>query len=441
MSPGSRRRGRRGPLLVTAVLLLACVAAVVVVLLHKPGNVSHPRVEFTATTTTTTPLKPKAKVPDFLWPRYGYDAARTRLFPAGADLEPPFRRGWTYRGSGALLEFPPVIRGNTLFVLNDSGVVLAIDKLNGHVVWQRRVGTLAAASPALARGLVLVPLLSTIPGATTPAQGRFVALSQRTGKIVWSMSIPPGSESSPLAWGTTVYFGAQDGTVYAINAPSGTVLWTYHADGSVKGGVSYANGILYFADYDGRAYAVRARDGHQIWAASTSGADLGFGSGNFYSTPAVAFGRVYIGNTDGRVYSFAASTGQLAWATATGAYVYSSPAVANVSGLGPTVYIGSYDGNLYAFNAQSGTVRWTHNAGGRISGSPTIGGDVVYYSNLAAKTTTGLNVRTGQVVFSFPSGSFNPVVADPTAIYLTGYSDLFQLISRHRGAAAAADRH
>jgi len=426
MSPGSRRL--RGPLLVTAVLLLVCIVAVVVVVLHEPGNVSHPHVQFT--TTATSPGRPAVPARDFLWPRYGYDAGRTRLFPAGSDLEPPFRRGWTYNGTGALLEFPPVIRGNTLYLLNDSGVAVAIDRLTGHVLWQRTVGTLAAASPALGDGLVLVPLLSTVPGAKTPARGRFVALSQQTGKIVWQMSIPPGTESSPLVWGQMLYFGDQGGTIYGINVKTGRVLWTYHASGPVKGGVSYSNGVLYAADYDGRAYAVRAGDGHQIWAVTTNGADLGFGSGSFYSTPAVAFGRVFIGNTDGRVYSFAAATGQLAWATATGAYVYSSPAVADIPGLGPTVYIGSYDGHLYAFNAQSGSVRWAHNAGGRISGAPTIVGDVVYYSNLASKTTTGLNVRTGRVVFSFPSGSFNPIIAGPNALYLTGYSQLFQLLPR-----------
>jgi outer membrane protein assembly factor BamB len=415
-------------------LLALVIAAVLVVVLHKPHNVSHPRVEFT-TPTKTTPAKPKAVVRDFLWPRYGYDAARTRVFGSDGNLAPPLHRGWTYYGT-ALLEFPPVIRGNVLYVLNDSGEVLAIDKLTGHVIWHRKVGTLAAASPAIGDGLVFVPILSTVPGAKTPAQGRFVALSQRNGRIAWSMNIPPGSESSPLAWGQMLYFGDQDGTVRALQASTGRLRWTYHASASVKGAVSYANGILYFADYAGRAYAVRASNGHQVWAVATNGAQDGFGSGNFYSTPAVAFGRVYIGNTDGRVYSFAAATGELAWATGTGAYVYSSPAVANIPGLGPTVYIGSYDGNLYAFNARSGAVRWTHNAGGRISGAPTIVGDVVYYSNLASKTTTGLNVRTGRVVFTFPAGSFNPVIADPTAIYLSGYSDLYQLLPRRTKSTA-----
>jgi len=174
----------------------------------------------------------------------------------------------------------------------------------------------------------------------------------------------------------------------------------------------------------------------------TDGAHFGFGSGQFYSTPAVAFGRVYMGNTDGRVYSFGARTGALAWATGTGTYVYASPAVADPKGLGPTVYIGSYDGNFYAFNAQSGAMRWRHAAGGRISGSATVLGGAVYYSVLGSRTTAGLDVVTGRQVFSFPDGAFTPTIADYHAIYLVGYSSIYQLLPRVRRAhKPAKPRH
>ena len=227
-----------------------------------------------------------------------------------------------------------------------------------------------------------------------------------------------------------MYFGDQNGTVSKLRAGDGHQFWTYHASGAVKGGPAYANGNIYFGDYAGRVYALSARTGREVWTANTSGAQFGFGSGNFYSTPAVAFGRVYMGNTDGRVYSFASHTGNLAWATGTGAYVYASAAAANVPGLGPTLYIGSYDGTFYAFDARSGSIRWTHSAGGRISGSATIVGDVVYFSDLGSKTTTGLDVRTGRKVFFFPDGAFNPVVADYGAIYLSGYSMLYQMLPK-----------
>jgi outer membrane protein assembly factor BamB len=266
-----------------------------------------------------------------------------------------------------------------------------------------------------------------------PGDGRFEALSMKSGHVVWSKVIPAGTESSPIAYGNAVYFGDLGGTVYSLNATTGHVNWTYHASGAVKGGPALSNGALYFGDYAGRAYALNAANGHQIWATNTSGADFGFGSGNFYSTPAVAFGRVYMGNTDGRVYSFAAKTGQLAWATGTGAYVYASPSVADVPGSGPTVYLGSYDGGFYAFDARSGAVRWRHASGGKISGGSTIVGSVVYYADLSHRATIGLDVRTGRRVFLFHDGAFNPVVCDDTGtIYLSGYSMLYQLLPRHR---------
>lgn len=426
-------------LIAVAVLLLALGGAVAALLLHTPTNVSHPSLSFTHSTAQRAPIRPVVNT--FEWPRYGFDSGRTRFFAGARGLGPPLHAGWSFNDA-ALLEFPPVIYQDTLYLVDDNGSVKAIDKLDGRVLWQRRPGTLAAASPAIAvpERLVLVPLLSTNRNAgQNPGNGRFVALSMATGRVVWSRVVPAGTESSPLAFGQSVYVGDQSGNVSAVRARDGRRLWTYHAAGAVKGGPSLVNGVLYFGDYAGRAYALNAATGREIWAVGTGGSHFGFGSGQFYSTPAVAFGRVYMGNTDGRVYSFAARTGQLAWATGTGAYVYGSPAVADIPGLGPTVYVGSYSGNLYAFDAQSGIVRWMHSAGGKISGSATIVGSVVYFSDLASRTTEGLDVRTGQQVFAFPDGAFNPVISDFTAIYLSGYTKLYQLLPR-RSAAAARGR-
>ncbi len=412
-----------------AVIVLVAVA-VAFVLLHEPGNVSHPGLSFTtstATTATTPPPKRHVTVNNFLWPRYGLDAGRTRVFEGARGLHPPFHTGWVHNDY-ALLEFPPVIDRTTMYFMNDAGWAKAMNVLTGHVLWQRRIGTLGAASPAIGvhEGMIFLPVLST--SGSSPGSGRIVALSMRSGAIKWSRNLPAGSESSPIVWGKTLYFGDQGGTVYSLNARTGAVNWAYHASGAVKGGPAYADNRLYFGDYAGRAYCLNATTGHQVWAVSTSGTAFGFGSGNFYSTPAVAFGRVYMGNTDGRVYSFAAGTGSLAWATGTGAYVYASAAVANVPRLGPTLYLGSYDGNFYAFDARSGSVRWTHHAGGKISGSATIIDNVVYYADLGTKTSAGLDVRTGKQVVAFQDGAFTPVIADDRAVYLVGLQKIYELL-------------
>jgi outer membrane protein assembly factor BamB len=439
-SPGPRR-WLRWVLVAVAILAVAGGGAVAFVLLHSPGNVSHPNLSFTAptstTSTTSTATTKRHAVYSFAWPRYGFDASRSRAFNVPRGLTPPLRVGWRFNDY-ALLEFPPTIYNNDLFALDDDGSVKAIDRLNGHRIWERKVGSLAAASPAVGvrEHMIFVPVLSM--HGHSPGGGQIIALGMKNGHKFWAKSLPAGSESSPIVYGTTLYFGDQSGTVYSIRARDGHVNWTYHASAAVKGGPALSGGILYFGDYAGRAYALNAENGHQVWAVSTNGTRFGFGSGNFYSSPAVAFGRVYMGNTDGRVYSFAARSGQLAWATGTGAYVYSSPAVQNTSGLGPTVYMGSYDGRFYAFNAQSGAVRWSHASGGRISGSATIVDNVVYYSVLGTRTTIGLDARTGREVFRYPDGAFNPVVADTNAIYLVGYSMLYQMLPKRSAPAKHA---
>jgi outer membrane protein assembly factor BamB len=421
-SPGLRR----GLVAVAGLLLVIGVAAVVIVL--SSGSTHHrPRAaQVAAQPTTTVPPprpKPRPRPTDNPWPLYGYNLTRTRAFPHGGKLKPPLRVGWRFF-DGALLEFPPVIDDNTLYFEDANGWARAVSTTNGHVLWRRRVGTLAAASPALdiRHKLVFFVLLSTSPGASSPGNGAVVALSMKTGKVAWSHALPPGSESSPLVHGLSVFLGDQGGTVYSFRTYDGHVNWTFGAGGSVKGGVAFAHDTIYFGDYGGQVHAVNAANGREIWSASPGD--------NIYSTPAVAYGRVYIGSTNGGVYAFWAASGAEAWSASTGAYVYASPAVADVPGAGPTVFIGSYDGSLYAYDANSGGERWSHSAGGRIDGSATVLGNVVYYSSLGSNRTTGLNARTGSQVFSFPDGEFSPVITDGKAVFLTGYATIYQMLPK-----------
>jgi outer membrane protein assembly factor BamB len=332
--------------------------------------------------------------------------------------------GWRFN-DGALLEFPPVIYDNTLYFEDANGLASALSSTNGHLIWRRQIGTLAAASPALdiQHKLVFFTLLSTSPGARVPGNGAVVAVSMQTGKVAWSHSLPTGSESSPLVHGLSVFLGDQGGTVYSFRTYDGHVNWTFQASGSVKCGVAFAHNTIYFGDYGAHVYAVNAADSREIWSAA--------GGDSFYSTPAVAFGRVYIGSTSGAVYAFWANSGATSWTTTTGRYVYASPAVANVPGLGPTVYIGSYDGYFRAYNAFTGGLRWSYGGGGKIDGSATIVGNVVYYSILGSNTTVGLNLRTGREVFLWHDGEFSPVITDGKVVFLIGYSTIYQMVPKH----------
>ena len=443
MSPQRLSFTRRRVLIGSAAAAVLAAGAAAIFTLTRERDVFNPDVEFRREPAPVPEPPPRRRprtdrLDRFVWPIYGYSKDRRRYLPASSALRPPYARLWSVHAR-VLLEFSPVIGGRSLYLLDNNSLLRAIAKRKGRVRWKRRLGVLAASSPAYGRGRVFVTVLARAHG----RPGRVVALRARDGKILWSRALPSRTESSPLLDRGRLYFGSEDGTVYALRASNGAVRWTFRAQGAVKGGIALSAGRLYFGDYAGRLYALRRADGRPVWQVGTSGARFGLSAGQFYSTPAVAFGRVYIGNTDGNVYSFAADDGRLAWRKGTGGYVYASPAVAHVPRGRPTVYVGSYDGVFYALDAHSGSVIWSYRDGGKISGGATVVGEIVYFSNTAKKTTTGLGARTGRVVFRYGRGAYNPVVSDTRMIFLTGSSSLYglrPLSKRKRERNAAARR-
>jgi outer membrane protein assembly factor BamB len=407
-----------------AILLAVVLTVAYLVLSGRDGDVSNPGVGFDQSPSGSA--RPKGATQAVDWPVFAFAKARTGYLPLRRALRPPFGERWVLHGS-TLLEFTPALGANSLFLLKNNGALYGVARKKGRVRWKRKLGSLAASAPAFAHGAVYATLLQRFRGANG---GRVVAVSARTGRTLWSRKLGSRSESSPLIDRGTLYFGTENGSVYALRARDGWMRWRYRASGAVKGAIAMdGRGRLFFGDYSGHIQALRARDGKRLWRKGTNGTTLGLGSGNFYATPAVAYGRVYIGNTDGNVYSYATRDGALAWRHGTGNYVYSTAAVAQVPGGRPTVYVGSYDGTLYALDARSGAERWSHRAEGRVSGAVVVLGDLVFYSTLNHHTTA-VGANTGKTVWTTARGAFAPVVSDGRGIFLNGYTNLYGIDGR-----------
>lgn len=410
-----------------ATLVLGVGALLAVLFIWVSGrnkDVSNPDVEFRA----PAPSRGIAiRSETFVWPVYGLNAARTRDFTP--RLDPPFRPLWRFNAN-QLLEFSPILVRGVLYFVRKDARVYAVDAKTGRQLWTHKVGRLSAASPAYHNGRIFVVTLS----------GRIVALRAKNGNILWARKLGSRSESSPLVLKRSVIFGSESGRLYRLRQRTGKIEWTFDTDGAIKGGAAYADGKLYVGSYGGSVYAVRASNGRLVWRSSTRGAHYGFGSGNFYATPAVAYGRVYVGNTDGKMYSFSSRTGALAWSRGTGSYVYGAAAVDNVRGVGPTIFFGSYSGKFYALSAADGNTRWVHNSGGQISGAPTIVGRVVYFSTIDTTNTYGLTTTSGRRVFARGSGAYNPAISDGHRLYLTGYESVSAYVKRKTYAREAKER-
>ncbi|MDP8968484.1 MAG: PQQ-like beta-propeller repeat protein, partial [Actinomycetota bacterium] len=440
MTPSPRGERPLAWLAIGAVLLVLGVG-VALAAFRDSGDVFDPDVGFVDTNedrpSATAPRRSANAHPaddGFEWPIFGYSKARTHHLPLRTTPRPPYRQAWAERGN-VLLEFSPVLCGRRLYLLKGNGALYAISRTTGRVSWKRKLGALAASSPACHRGTVYSVLLKR---SRNIEAGRVVAVSTRSGRTRWSRKLPSRAESSPLVDRGRLFLGTEDGTVYALRTSDGKVRWKARAAGAVKGALALDGGKLYFGAYGGSVYAIRRSDGSRVWETSPGSGPLGIGDGNFYSSAAVAYGRVYIGSTNGDVYSLSTADGKLAWRHGTGGYVYASPAVGEVRGGRPTVYIGSYDGRFYALNARTGRPRWIRSLGQKISGTATIIGDIVFVSDLDKHVTWALGARTGRTVWKTGRGAFHPAISDGRRIYLTGSTSLYALDPKGRPFAGRA---
>jgi outer membrane protein assembly factor BamB len=315
-----------------------------------------------------------------------------------------------------------VIAYGKLYFPIERGLVVALDAKTGKQVWRRPYHACIAASPTVWRHVIYVAMLNPCGESHDGAPGLVVALAASTGKELWRFRMG-ASESSPIVVGGILYVGSRDDKMYAIDARTGRLRWSYTAGGEIKSAAAYAAHKIFFGAYDGYVYALDARTGRLVWR---SGAENTFvrGRGQFYANAAIAYGRVFIGGTDGVEYAFGAGTGTLLWARATGGYVYGSAAVWN--GL---IFVGSYDHHFYALDAATGEVKWSFDAKGPISGSATVMDGIVYFSTLSNRTY-GVDAKTGKQVWTFPDGQYSPLVAERHLAFLTGHARIYAFAPR-----------
>src|SRR5580704_8650955 len=139
-------------------------------------------------------------------------------------------------------------------------------------------------------------------------------------QVKWKLSFGSFENSSPAVVDGVVYISV--GEIYelvALNAATGAELWI-NVDCCAYSAPAVANGVVYVGS-DVGIWAVNASTGALLWS---------YAAGDYVdSSPAVANGVVYVGSNDKSVYALNASTGAKLWGYTTGGAVTSSPAVAN----------------------------------------------------------------------------------------------------------------
>jgi outer membrane protein assembly factor BamB len=161
--------------------------------------------------------------------------------------------------------------------------------------------------------------------------------------------------SSPVQRAGTLYIGASDGTLAALDAATGAPRWRFQAGGAITSTPAVDDRAVYVASRDGLLRALDVRTGRERWR-HRFGAALGPDDywDYFLSSPVLVDGTLYIGGGDGQVVALQAADGRVKWRAAVGARVRST-----IAAQAGTLVFGTMDGHVRALRARDGAALWS----------------------------------------------------------------------------------
>lgn len=262
----------------------------------------------------------------------------------------------------------PVVAGEQLFVAAENGNLYSFNLAERKFNWLYHTEAGIASTPAVVDGRIY--FLSR--------DGFFYALEQATGKRLWRFATggearfaviggyysPPEMGpvpepwdfylSSPLVHKGKVYFGSSDHHLYALDALSGELVWSFDAGDSIHSSPVYANNKIFFGTWGTRLYAVNADTGLEAWHFQGGTDAYGIMQG-ISAAPAVDANAVYVGARDGFVYAFRQTDGASLWRyDAGGSWVLSTAAVDEKN-----IYVGTSDtGFFLALDKKTGVEKY-----------------------------------------------------------------------------------
>jgi len=236
-----------------------------------------------------------------------------------------------------------------IFVVNFDGLLSAYDAESGTLMWSRQLpDQYSFTSPTVAvRGIVYT--------GGSGSGGTVYAVNAFNGAILWTAPVENGDHSSPAVSYDGIYVSYACVQTYKFDPFTGALLWHYDTDCAGGGGRTpvYYRGRLYVRDgvTTPGGYVLDSNTGNLLTSYNADGTD---------PTPAFA-GNLGFFLTAGTLEGRNLRNGRIMWSFAGDGHLSSAPIIVN-----RYIYIGSSTGNLYALDAMSGKQVWSTNVGAEI---------------------------------------------------------------------------
>lgn len=332
---------------------------------------------------------------------------------------------WKFKTAGRVVSSPAVV-ADTVYVGSTDHNLYAVDRAAGTEKWKFTAGSRVTSSPAVAAGIVYFVSMD----------GNFYAIDAASGKLKWKFKTggerrytathlhgaEPALEampdpfdfytSSPAVAGGKVYFGSGDGSVYALDAASGELKWSFKTGDVVHSSPAVADGVVYIGGWDTFFYALDANTGKEKWRLKTGDDPQYHNQIGVQSSPAIVDGMVYFGCRDSNLYAVDAATGEKKWAfNNKGSWVIGSPAISK----GKLYFATSDSGMFYALDTKTGAEIFHLEFTWPMFASPAIAGSTLYLGSNEGKLTA-IDLATQKPAWVFQtdaSRQFAPGFSNP----------------------------
>ena len=229
------------------------------------------------------------------------------------------------------------------------------------VRWKYQSNVTLNLTPAFDKERVYLPL----------AGGTIVALKARDGRLLWRSEMGGELSASPIADDEMIYVASEtttpdgqprgsSGALRALGHEGGVTQWMTPLVKPLRGALTVAGSKLFAGGSDGRAYAFDKFTGGVLWSIPFPSA--------FNTQPVLNSGRVYFGSEDGTLIALDEGTGRVIWRYRTKGAVHGPVAVVE-----NTVFFGSGDGYIYAVSSDKGSLKWRKRTGGGVEAVKTAG--------------------------------------------------------------------
>jgi|GEM_PF-1340378 len=290
---------------------------------------------------------------------------------------------WVYSGEAKVWDASVSVDETKVCAGVEGRKVICLDAKTGSPLWTAALELEVQSRLALTPDRIFAPTTLAGPGLETDFNGQasLIALDALNGNIIWQSPTENYILRRPVVNGNLVITGGAyqlkdkpagevATRVYAFNINDGSMLWQHQSNDGLLRWVESNADVVVFSAATEILYALNLNDGQLLWQA---------GPGYWMQFPVMYNGQIFFGSGDEIFHAYNASTGQETWS-----HEISLSALNQIGRpilQGDTIWFNSVTGEIYALNLSNGerlitvTTGQSSRVGGALYGSLYIMGD------------------------------------------------------------------